>query len=263
LSAWTEHVARFTRARVAHGALTIASVCAAIAGSVGSTRALGAQDTIVVAPVPTPPPSTRRASVFELLNLDRLQLTSLGASVGGVRPANVVPTRLYSLHSDYGEIADRVRITFVATYWGSQYTRRSIRGFERAVAEVVQDPAGDDTIRVGTVRVQDLTLGVDVRWFKWGSSFIRPFVGGGLTAHAVNAEGKPISGTFVEGSLDNIAAGVAALGGIDVAPLPNLILEMQARYDLFSGVRHGSVRAGASYVFDAVRGPASRGRRDR
>ena len=252
MSAWTERGPRFTRA----GALALAAL-----GGLCATRGAAAQDTTAV--TPPPPTAVRRASIFELLNLDRLQLTSLGGSVGAVRPANVVPTQLYSLQADYGEIADRVRIVFVASYWGSQYTRRSIRGLESALAEVVSDPAGDDTIRVGTVRVQDLSLGVDVRWLKWGSSFARPFVGGGLTAHLVNAEGRPVSGTFVESSLDNIAAGVAAFAGIDVALLPNLTLEMQARYDLFSGVRHASVRAGASYVFDVVRGPAPRGRRDR
>ena len=252
MSAWTERVPRSVCGALAIAACTLAGA-----------RTTRAQDTTVVAPVTPPTAPPRRASVFELLNLDRLQLTSLGASVGGVRPANVVPTRLYSVQADYGEIADRVRVVFVATYWGSQYTNRSVRGLEDKLAEVVRDPAGDDTIRVGTIRVQDLSLGVDVRWMKWGSSFVRPFVGGGLTAHAVNAEGKPVSGTFVEASLDNIAAGVAALGGVDVTLLPNLTLEMQARYDLFSGVRHGSVRAGASYVFDAVRGPAPRGRRDR
>jgi hypothetical protein len=252
LSAWTERRPRITRA--------IGTLALAALGAPGLAREAAAQDTTVV----TPPPTTaRRASIFDLLNLDRLQLTSLGASMGAVRPANVVPTQLYSVQADYGEIADRVRIVFVASYWGSQYTRRSIRGLESALQEVVSDPAGDDTIRVGTVRVQDLSLGADVRWLRWGSSFARPFVGGGLTAHLVNAEGRPVSGTFVESSLDNIAAGVAAFAGIDVALLPNLTLEMQARYDLFSGVRHASVRAGASYVFDVVRGPAPRGRRDR
>jgi hypothetical protein len=171
-----------------------------------------------------------------------------------------VPTQLYSLQADYGEISPGVRVVFVASYWGSQYTRRSIRGFEEALSEVVLDPAGDDTVRVGKVRVQDVSLGVDVRWAGWGAGPLRTFIGGGVAAHVVNAEGKPVSGTFVESALDNIAAGVAALAGVDIAPLPNLTLEMQARYDLFSGVRYASVRAGASYVFDAVRGPTRRGR---
>jgi opacity protein-like surface antigen len=256
LSAWTDRGPRFTHRRAA-------AALAALLGALAWPGAARAQDTTVVAPAPAAQPPVRRASIFELLNLDRLQLTSLGASAGGVRPADVVPTQLYSVQADYGEIADRVRIVFVATYWGSQYTSRSIRDFEEALGSVVRDPAGDDTIRVGTMRVQDLSLGVDVRWLRWGSGIVRPFVGGGLSTHLVNAEGSAVSGTFVERSLDNIAAGVAALGGVDVALLPNLTLEMQARYDLFSGVRHGSVRAGASYVFDAVRGPASRGRRDR
>jgi len=107
-----------------------------------------AQDTTVVTPPVAPPPTVRRASVFELLNLDKLQLATLGGSMGRVRPTNVVPTELYSLQADYGEIARDVRIVFVVTYWGSRYTRRAIGIFEDALGEVVRDPAGDDTVRV-------------------------------------------------------------------------------------------------------------------
>ena len=260
MSAWTDGCTRGPR-RGHAGVASLATYAAACAAAcvVAASRA-GAQDTTVVTPPTAPAPTPRRASVFELLNLDKLQLASLGGSVGRVRPANVVPTQLYSLQADYGEIAPGVRVVFVATYWGSQYTRRSIRIFEEALATVVRDPSGDDTVSVGTVRVQDVSLGTDVRWSGWGAGTLRTFAGGGVAAHVINAEGRPVSGTFVESALDNIAAGAAAFAGVDFAPLPNLTLEMQARYDLFSGVRYASVRAGASYVFDAVRGPTRRGR---
>jgi hypothetical protein len=230
-----------------------------VAAFVMGGSALRAQDTTAVTPPTAPPATPRRASVFELLNLDKLQLATLGGSVGRARPNDVVPTQLYSLQADYGEIAPGVRVVFVASYWGSRYTPRAVRIFEDSIRVLV--PAGaSDSLRVGTVRVQDLSLGADVRWSAWGTGPLRTFAGGGLAAHLVNAEGKAVSGTFVESALDNVAAGVAAFAGVDLAPLPNLTLEMQARYDLFSGVRYASVRAGASYVFDAVRGPTRRGR---
>ena len=51
--------------------------------------------------------------------------------------------------------------------------------------------------------------------------------------------------------LDQITAGVVGSAGVDVVILPNLLLTMLARYDLFSGVRHATARAGFSYVLDA------------
>ena len=250
MSGWTDGRAR--------GRPRAGATAACVAACVAAAAPARAQDTTVVTPVPAPAPG--RASIFELLNLDKLQLASLGGSVGRAAPSNVVGTQLYSLQADYGEISPGVRVVFVASYWGSQYTRGVISTFEDALGEVVLDPSGDDSVRVGKVRVQDVSLGVDVRWAGWGAGPLRTFIGGGVAAHVINAEGKPVSGTFVESALDNIAAGVAALAGVDIAPLPNLTLEMQARYDLFSGVRYASVRAGASYVFDAMRGPTRRGR---
>lgn len=204
--------------------------------------------------------AARKQSVFELLDLDRLQLTTIGVTVGMVQPASVIATRVWSVQADYGEIVRGVRVVFQSSYWSSRYRDAAVRGLERALAATVVDPARDDTLRVGRVDVSDLSLGVDARWrpriFGGPSAIaaaVHPWVGIGTATHFVNAEGGAISGTFVEGALDGVATGLGAAVGLDVSPLPNLQLTMQARYDLFSGVRYGSLRAGGSWIFEPAR----------
>jgi hypothetical protein len=57
-------------------------------------------------------------SLFERLNLDRLRLSALGASVGPVLPTRVRATRAYGLHADYGEITPPWRVVFGVTGGG-------------------------------------------------------------------------------------------------------------------------------------------------
>jgi outer membrane protein W len=103
--------------------------------------------------------------------------------------------------------------------------------------------------------VSDISLGVEGRWWLLrGKAYprtFRPFLGAGLAAHAVNVEGAGLGDSFVEDGLDQIAVGVVGNAGLDIAILPNFLLTMLARYDLFSGVRHATARAGFSYVLDA------------
>jgi hypothetical protein len=200
----------------------------------------------------------RRPTVFDLLQLDRLRLVALGATVGGAWPSQTEATQLYSLHADYGEIARGVRVVFTASYWGSRYNGGAVRGYEQAIRDAVIDPAADDTVRLGRMSVSDVAIGVEARWSPFRRRLLgrslRPFVGAGLAAHAINVEGKALGNSFVEGALDQIAAAVNGAAGLDVAVLPNFQLTMLARYDLFSGVRHATARAGFSYLFDAREG---------
>jgi hypothetical protein len=201
----------------------------------------------------------RRLGVFELLNLDRLRLISLGGSLGMAWPAEARGAQLYAIQTDYGEIARGVRAVFVASYWGTYYTDATVRGLERAVHGVVRDPSGDDTVRVGRVRLTNVSVGPEARWrpgltklLGGPRSVVRPWVGGGIAIHFLDAEGAAINGTFVESALDAVTAGVNLALGTDVFLLPNFLVTMQARYDLFSGARHPSVRAGVSYAFESA-----------
>ena len=193
--------------------------------------------------------SGAQESLFERLNLDRLQLTALGAAVGATEPSQLEPTQLYALYSDYGEIAPRWRVVFTVTFWRSRYEDEVVQHFMDSLSRVIIDPSGDDLVRPTEVTLSDIVLGADLRWSPRATGFARPYVGGGLYAHVVNAEGPLIDGTFIERALDNITAGMSGVAGLELFVLRRLSLGAQARYDLVTGSRFSSLRAGASYHF--------------
>jgi hypothetical protein len=192
-----------------------------------------------------------RGTIFERLNLDRLRLSALGIAYGAVTPSRAEPTQLFAIQADYGEIARDWRVVFSATYWGTHFRDDVVREFIDSLGTVIHDPSGDDSVHVPRITESDIAIVADVRWTPRHSSVLRPYIGGGLGAHVINAEGKPINGTFVESALDNITAGIAGLVGVDAVIHRRLSIGVQARYDLISAARFGSVRFTASYLFDA------------
>ncbi len=191
------------------------------------------------------------STLFARLGLDRLRLASFGGSVGAVFPARMEQSEAIAIMADYGEIAPRWRVVFGATYWSSRLTDDVVRTYEDSLRSVLVDPTGDSEFSIGTVRMAVLSLTADVRRTAILLDRVRPYVGAGIGAYAVNAEGRGISGTFVENALDNIASGFAGVAGVDFIVIPNLALTMHARYDLLSGLRFATVRTGASYIFGA------------
>ena len=204
---------------------------------------------LALATAPAAP--ARGQGVLEHLNIDRLRLEAVGGGFGTTKPARMIGTRLYELHADYGEISPHWRVIFTATYWGSRYTDAVVREFLDTLRSVITDPSGDDTIRAGPITVSDVEVGGDLRWSPAAAhAALQPWLGGGLAGHVVNAEGRLIKGTFVEHALDNIAVGVGAGAGLDLAIASHLIVGLQARYDLLSGGRFGSLRATGTWRFD-------------
>ncbi len=189
-------------------------------------------------------------ALFERLGLDRLRLSGLGANYGIVKPSRIVETEVVGVQADYGQVAPHWRVVFGASYWGSRYTDATVRRFADSLLAAIDDPTGDATVELGRVRASVIALTAEGHWTpRRGRPRLRPYLGGGIGAYAMNAEGRAISGTFVEDALDNVSAGVAAMGGADLLLAPNLSLGMQARYDLLSGGRFATLRASLSYIF--------------
>ena len=199
-------------------------------------------------------PATAGAQgVFERLNLDKLKLTAMGASYGSVEPSQMGATQAYSIHADYGEIAERWRVVFTATYWGSRYDDEVVRDYADSLRRSLEDPEGNARLIAAGVSVSDIAIGGDVRWSpRFRFLRLRPYLGGNVSFHVLNAEGRLIDGTFVERALDNIATGIAAVGGMDVVVLPHISLGGQARFDLLSGLQYSSLRLVGTYLFDAA-----------
>jgi len=194
--------------------------------------------------------------VLERLGIDRLRFSALGAQVGFVKPVHIEPTTLYSLTTDYGEVAPNWRVAFTASYWGSRFQSRAVRAFSDSLRRVVVDPSGDDSVQLGEIRVSDITLAADVRRRLGQTRWLRPYVGAGLAAHVLNADGRLIDGTFVERALDNIAIGLAGMTGLELR-IGHVAIGAQARFDMLSLARYGSLRVGGSYYFDRPSRPTT------
>jgi opacity protein-like surface antigen len=194
-----------------------------------------------------------QGSWIERLGIDKLRFSALGAQVGRVNPQGIEPTTSYSLQVDYGEITPGWRIGFNATYWGSRFRDRNVRAYADSLRNTISDPTGDAQVILGRITVSDIVLGADVRRTYLRSAWLRPYVGGGLGTHVVNADGRLIDGTFVERATDVIAVGVAGFAGADIRVIRHIALDAQARYDFLSLARFGSLRVGASYYFDIPR----------
>jgi hypothetical protein len=201
-------------------------------------------------------PATARGqdtSFFQRLGLDRLQFVSLGAEVGRVVPSQVVPARIYSVSTDYGELARNWRAVFDVSFWESQYTDAAVGTFVDSLRKSVVDPTNDFSIQQSRVQVYDVVFSAGARWQGSSAVALRPFVGGGLAAHIMNAEGRLINGTFIERALDDISTGLFANAGILFRPFGRLVVETQARADVLSGFRSLQLRAGALYLFGPPR----------
>jgi len=195
------------------------------------------------------PGSAEAQSLFERLNLDRLRLTALGATAGPVRPSRAENAQSFGVYADYGYIARSWRVVFSANYWGSRFRDEFVDTFEQRLREQVVDPSGDDTLDLGHINVSDIALEVDMRYTPRPTAALRPYAGGGLGAHIINAESPFINDTFVESALDNISAGFAAFAGVDTAPIGRISLGLQARLNLLSNLRYWSGRVLVTYFF--------------
>lgn len=195
------------------------------------------------------PAAAPAQSLFERLNLDRLRLTALGVAAGPVRASRAEHAQAFGVYADYGYIAPSWHVVFSATYWGSHFRDEFVKTLEDRLREHIIDPSGDDTLDLGRIRVSDIALEVDLRYTPRPTAALRPYIGGGLGAHIINAEAPFINATFVESALDNISAGFAAFGGVDTAPAGRLSIGLQARMNLLSNLRFWSGRALVTYFF--------------
>jgi hypothetical protein len=208
---------------------------------------------VAIALVALVPRGASAQGVLERLNLDRLQLVSLGASAGPIRPSQVVSTTIYAVGADYGEITRGIRIVFGVSYWRSQYTDRVVEDFAATLERNIVNGTAITRIVPSRISLFDVTFNTEFRWMRPSATALKPFLGLGVSAHVMNAEGDLIEGTFMETSLDNIASGVFLTAGLQLRPVSHFGLEGALRGDLLSGVRSLQARGGANYYFGHLR----------
>jgi hypothetical protein len=186
------------------------------------------------------------------MQLDRLQLVSLGAGAGSIAPSQVDPTSVFVLGSDYGEISPAWRVLFRISYWESKFKKSVVQEFVDTLQGNLVNPTAT-TFRPSDVTLYDATFAIGARRLLIPRGAVTPFFSGGLAAHVINAEGPLIKGTFVERSLDDIAAGIFAEGGVRLRVIRRVLVEAAVRGDLLSGFRSTQWYAMGSYFFGEPR----------
>ncbi len=193
-------------------------------------------------------PASAQDVLSDRMQLDRIQLVSLGAGAGSIAPSQVDPTSVFVLSSDYGEISPAWRVLFRISYWESKFKNSVVQAFVDTLQSNLVNPTAT-TIRPSDVTLYDATFAIGARRLLIPRAAITPFFSGGIAAHVINAEGPLIKGTFVERSLDGIASGVFAEGGLRVRVIRRVLLEAALRGDLLSGFRSAQWYAIGSYFF--------------
>lgn len=192
-------------------------------------------------------------SIIERLNLDKLQIVSLGGAIGHILPSQLEATTLYAVQADYGEIAPGWHVVFGGSYWTSRFRDAVVRSFVDTLNKNLADPSGNARVTASPISLYDVTIGGELRYSPIYSGELKPFLGFGLAAHVINAEGKLIKGTFVERSLDAISSGLYVTGGVSFKLVSHLGFEGSVRGDLLSGFRSTQIRGGATYYFGHLR----------
>jgi len=190
--------------------------------------------------------------VIDRLQLDRLQLVSLGVGFGGIAPSQVKPTNVFGLSADYGQLSPAWRLQFRVTYWESKFQQSVIDAFADTLQKNLADPNAT-TVKRSPISIYDVAFGLGARRILMPASDLTPFFTAGMAGHVINAEGDFIKGTFVERALDDIAAGVFGEAGLRARLLKRVLVEGSVRGDLLSGFRSFQWMATGSYYFGEAR----------
>jgi outer membrane protein W len=193
-----------------------------------------------------------QGSIIERLNLDKLEITSLGVFVGHIKPSQLQDANLVAVQADYGNVSRQWRVLAGGGYWQSRFRDEVVQAFADSLRKSLSDTTA--RVKVSPVKLYDVTFDAQLRYTPDYSGELKPFVGVGIAAHVINAEGALIKGTFVERALDDIAAGLFVTTGIGFKLVNHVGVEGALRADLLSGFRSTQIRAGASYYFSNIRG---------
>jgi len=192
-------------------------------------------------------------SVLDQFSYDQLRPSGLQVDVGALGSSQLRGAIVGGMRLDYGQIAPRVRVLLGLSYFRSQFDNAARSRFEQRIRNLVIDPSGDDTIRVGRIFWSDLTGDLDLQYAIPQGPAVTAYLGVGVGVHLRNGGGGAIDGTFVEDALDDIAAAFNTTLGAEfqIAPLWRVTLE--GRGVISSGLSTVSARTGVMFRFGRPR----------
>ena len=198
-------------------------------------------------------PSSRLTaqSVLDQFSYDQLRPSGLQIDFGALGSSELRGAIVGGVRFDYGQIAPHVRVLLGLSYFRSQFDNAARSRFEQRIRNLVIDPSGDDTIRVGRIYWGDVTGDLDLQYAIPQGPAVTAFIGAGVGVHLRNGGGGAIDGTFVEDALDDIAAAFNVTVGGEFRLAPQWRVTLEGRGVVSSGLSTVSVRSGMMFRFRA------------
>ena len=191
--------------------------------------------------------------MLEEFSYDHLRPSGLQADLGFLGSNDLEQTVVGGVRLDVGRFAPRFRVLLGLSYYRSDFDAAATARFEARLREIVIDPSGDDTIRVGRVSWADVVADADLQYALFESAAGALFAGAGIGVHIRNGSGSGIAGTFVEDALDGVAAALNLMIGGELRLAPAWRATVDARGVLSSELSTGSLRVGVMYRFPGAR----------
>lgn len=203
---------------------------------------------LVLALTVLPAPAVAQ-TFLEQFSYEGIRLSGISAEVGAVWSDRLTTEVTPALRFDLGYFAPHVRVGFGASYFKGMFTQDQIVTFEQRILDIIDDPANDATVAVGTITWTNINVDFDLQYVFTPGGVVQPYAGVGLVLILRNGDGAAINGTFVEDALDTFTAGLAASIGLEVRLTRSLSVLAETRGLLSSELRSVSVRGGLKYVF--------------
>ncbi|MGH7674819.1 MAG: hypothetical protein ACREMV_06050, partial [Gemmatimonadales bacterium] len=211
----------------------------------GRTRAGAAAGVaLLLAGIPT---GAAGQAVLEEFTYDSLRPSGIQFDLGALGSADLERTLTGGVRLDAGRIAPRVRVLLGLSYFRSDFDAAARSRFEQRIRDFVIDPAGDDTIRVGEVRMTSITGDLDLQYVLPQGRVVTAYLGLGVGVQYLNGGGPAIDGTFIEDGLDGVAACLNVTVGAEFAVARHWRLTLDGRGALSSELSTVSLRGGVMY----------------
>jgi hypothetical protein len=195
--------------------------------------------------------------VLNQFSYDNLRLSGIQVDAGLLGASDLTGATVGGLRVDYGRIAPKVRFLLGLSYFRSEFDQQARNRFEQRLRSIVIDPTGDDTIRVGRVRLNDIIADVDFQFVFPQGHGVTAYLGTGVSIHVRNGSGAAINGTFVEDALHVITAGLNGTMGFEFNLSRAWRFTVDGRGMLSSGLRSVSLRTGIMYRLRGGREPSA------
>jgi hypothetical protein len=194
-------------------------------------------------------PDTASAPARRTFGVDSLAFRGVAADAGPIWPLRIQSTTVVNLRADLGPVSPRVRLVPIMSFWASRFHGSEVRRLARQIEKVCAAQHGTEcpALDLGTVRVSDLSLGLDVQAAARRHGTLRPYLALGGAIHLLNGQGDAIDGTFVEGLLDAIAPGMDAAAGLELPIGHALRLYTEGRAVLGSDTRYVGLTIGGNW----------------